>query len=135
MMDKYILAQKWLDEMKERELVKFVRPGEEPPMGYVKIDDPIATSYGPKFGAVGLPEEAKEAGVVPQDVRVFGRRIMGEYYAPADIGLHFKGAAPGMHNDSASLFGRDRDGHIADAVMIDLNSGARLGEPIRRILG
>lgn len=45
-MDKYITGQKWLQEMKDRDFVKFVRATEKPPAGYTKIDDNIATVYG-----------------------------------------------------------------------------------------
>lgn len=84
-MDKYILAHKTLAELKGKGMVELVRAGEEAPAGYKKIEDRIATVYGPRTGAVGLPEAAKEAGVKPGDVKVFGRRIMGEYYAPEAV--------------------------------------------------
>ncbi len=84
-MDKYILARKTLRELEGKGLVEKFSPDTEKPDGWKKIDDRIATIYGPRTGAVGLPDAAKEAGVKPNDVRVFGRRIMSEYYAPPEV--------------------------------------------------
>src|SRR5262249_25338201 len=42
-------------------------------------DDKVATVFGPKEGAVNLPEEAN---IAPEDVGVPGMRIMGRYAAP-----------------------------------------------------
>jgi len=84
-MDKFITAHNTMNELKSKGFVKLVRAGDTPPPGYAKINDKIATIYGPKEGAVGLPEAAKEAGVKQEDVKVYGRRIMGEYYAPESV--------------------------------------------------
>lgn len=81
-MDKYIVAQNWISEMKDRKLVSFVKAGDLPPDGYEVINDKIATVYGPRTGAVGLPDEAN---IGQADVKVFGQRIMGQYYAPNDV--------------------------------------------------
>jgi hypothetical protein len=82
-MDKYILAHKYVrGEMADKGFVVPFSPSEEKPMGWTKINDQIATVFGPRTGAVKLPEAAKEAGVKPGDVGVYGRRIMAEYYAP-----------------------------------------------------
>ena len=45
-MDRYIVGQKWVQEMKDREFLQFVRSGSKPPTGYTEINDPIATVYG-----------------------------------------------------------------------------------------
>jgi hypothetical protein len=84
-MDKYILGHKWLQEMKERGFVTYVKAGEEAPEGYAKINDPIATVYGPKKGAVAFDPEVNPKAVSPEQVTVFGRRTMGEYWAPEEI--------------------------------------------------
>ena len=84
-MDKYILGQKWMQEMKDKELVKYVKAGDEAPQGFVKINDPIATVYGPKKGAVRFDSDVNELTVSPEQVQVMGRRIMGEYYAPDEV--------------------------------------------------
>jgi|GEM_PF-5211111 len=64
-MQKYLLANKWMAEMKEKDLVKFVRSTEAPPENYAKINDSIAKVYGPPSGG--------------------GRIVYGEYYAPAEV--------------------------------------------------
>jgi hypothetical protein len=46
-MDRYILGQKMLEEMKGNGLAKFVRATDRAPEGYTKIDDKIAQVYGP----------------------------------------------------------------------------------------
>ena len=84
-MDRYIVGQKWVQEMKERELLQFVRSGEKPPAGYRQIDDPIATVYGPRTGAVSFAKDVNNLTVQPEDVTVFGQRIMGRYYAPDEV--------------------------------------------------
>ena len=65
-MRKYILANKWMAEMKDKGLIKFVSANEVPPEGFVKINDSIAKVYGPPANG--------------------GRVILGEYYAPSDVG-------------------------------------------------
>jgi hypothetical protein len=65
-MDRYIVGQKWLQEMKDREFVKFVRSGSKPPLGYTAIDDNIATVYG----------QASHPGAM---------QIEGRYMAPDEV--------------------------------------------------
>ena len=65
-MQKYLLANKWMAEMKEKDLVQFVPATKAPPEGYVKINDSIAKVYGPSVQG--------------------GRLLRGEYYAPSDVG-------------------------------------------------
>ena len=84
-MDKYIVGQKWMQEMKDREMVQFVRSGEKPPLGYTEIDDSIATVYGPRTGAVAFAPDVNTLTVTPEDVTVHGQRIMGKYYAPDEV--------------------------------------------------
>lgn len=78
-MDKYIMAHRVFNDLKGQGLLKYVQAGERPPEGYAKIDDSIATVYGPKKGAVSLPEGAE---ISPDEVGVPGMRIMGQYYVP-----------------------------------------------------
>ena len=98
-MDKYIVAQNWISEMKDRKLVSFVKAGDLPPDGYEPINDKIAVVYGPRMGAVGLPDEAN---IGQADVQVFGKRIMGQYYAPNEVaGVANNYLAPGLRRYSS----------------------------------
>ena len=45
-MDKFIMAQRVLGELKDAGIVKFVSAGQRAPDGYARIDDKIATVYG-----------------------------------------------------------------------------------------
>lgn len=65
-MDKYLLGQKWLAEMKEKDFVKFVKAGAKPPEGYEPINDKIATVYG----------KPSHPGA---------QQIEGAYYAPSEV--------------------------------------------------
>ena len=65
-MDKYILAQRFMAEMKEREFVKFVQAGSKAPDGYMRLDDKIARVYG----------NPSHPGAM---------QIEGEYWAPGEI--------------------------------------------------
>ncbi len=52
------------------------------PEGYSPVDDKIFKVFGPKHGAVVLPDDAINAGMTPEEVRVLGRREMGKWYFP-----------------------------------------------------
>jgi len=84
-MDKYIVGQKWMEEMKDRNLAQFVPAGEQPPEGYEPINDKIATVYGPRTGAVSFGPDVNTLTVRPEDVTVRGQRIMGKYYASSEV--------------------------------------------------
>lgn len=45
-MDRYLMAQRSIQALKEQGLIKFVRPGKESPEGFVKIDDRFADVIG-----------------------------------------------------------------------------------------
>lgn len=81
-MQRYLMGQRVIAEMKDQGLVKFVAAGAERPAGYARINDKVATVYGPREGAVKLPEGAN---IAPEEVSVPGRRIMGEYWAPEPV--------------------------------------------------
>jgi 2'-5' RNA ligase len=81
-MDKYYMAHRILGELREFGLLKYIPAGKSIPDGYAKIEDRVATVFGPHHGAVSLSDEAKEAGTTPNDVTVHGMRIMGQYVAP-----------------------------------------------------
>lgn len=80
-MQRYLMAHQSLNEMKEAGLVKFVNGGVRPD-GYAKINDNIATVFGPREGMVTLPAGAN---IAPEDVGVIGRRVIGEYWAPEPV--------------------------------------------------
>ena len=84
-MDKYTLGQKWMQEMKDRGFVKYVKAGEDAPPGYYPINDSIAKVYGPKTGGVGFAPDINRLTVTPEDVTVYGQRTMGQYYAPSEV--------------------------------------------------
>lgn len=81
-MQRYLMAHQSLNEMKDAGLVKYVASGNQAPDGYAKINDRIATVFGPRQGAVTLPEGAN---VDQTDVGVLGHRIMGEHWAPEPV--------------------------------------------------
>lgn len=62
-MDKYLFAHHAMDDLKETGVLKFVRAGHLPPDDFKKIEDKIATVYGPRT------EEGAQT-------------IRGAYYAP-----------------------------------------------------
>jgi hypothetical protein len=72
-MDKYIMAHKTLNEFESKGLAELVKPTERQPNGFVKINDNIATVYGPPFVKVkeafdkrvfdGLQQVATDMGV------------------------------------------------------------------------
>lgn len=101
-MQKYLAGQKVMAELKGRGMVTFVKAGEIPGPGMKPIDDRIATVYGPRNGAVGLPEGAN---IEPEDVTVHGQRIMGKYYAPEQVATVMNNyLSPGLRG-SASFRG------------------------------
>lgn len=81
-MQRYVMAHQSLSEMQDAGLVKLVRAGDIAPDGYARIDDNVATVFGPRQGAVSLPADAN---IAPEDVGVPGRRIMGQYWAPEPV--------------------------------------------------
>jgi hypothetical protein len=97
-MQKYLMAHRTLNEMKTEGLVKYVPAGEQAPENYARIDDRIATVFGPREGAVTIPEGSvkalafDETGALehaeplqPEDVSVQGLRIMGDHWAPEPV--------------------------------------------------
>ena len=81
---KYVEGQRAISELSEKGLNTFVASGSEIPEGLVRVIGPVGEVYGPKYGAVDLPNAA-EGVVNPDDVRVHGKRIMGNYYAQPDV--------------------------------------------------
>jgi hypothetical protein len=81
-MRRYLMAQRTFAELKGQGLLRYVRAGGTIPDGYARINDSIATVFGPREGAVTLPEGAN---IEPGEVTVPGRRIMGEYWAPEAV--------------------------------------------------
>lgn len=79
---RYLMAHTALNEMKDAGLVQYVRAGEQAPDGYARINDKVATVFGPREGAVKLPPGAN---IKPEDVTVPGIRVMGEHWAPEPV--------------------------------------------------
>lgn len=94
-MDKYIMAQRSLADMKGEGLAKFVRASERPPEGWRQINDKISTVYGNPRIAVkeafdkaimdGLADVAEGLGVSHERVA----RMRGERW-----GTHQQGGNP-----------------------------------------
>lgn len=86
---KHVTAHDVFTEWRNAGYLPFYRSPRDVPQGYAKINDPIFTVFGPKFGAVKLPGSAIDTNtgmpVNPNDVRVYGRREMGNYYAPEEL--------------------------------------------------
>jgi hypothetical protein len=81
-MNRYVMAQRVLKNLKDDHLLQFVPAGAEAPEGYRRINDAIGTVFGPRQGAVKLPPGANIAAA---DVQVPGRRVMGEYWGPEPV--------------------------------------------------
>lgn len=81
-MERYLTAQRAFQELKGQGLLQYIRPGATIPDGFARINDNIATVFGPRQGAVTLPAGAN---ISPADVAVQGRRIMGEFWAPEPV--------------------------------------------------
>ncbi len=92
-MDRYIMAHRWFNSLKKQKLAELVMVGKEPPKGMVKINDPIATVYGPRTENVTVPvfDSTGQPNLGKSNVPIYGRRIMGEYYATPE-------AAQVVHN-------------------------------------
>jgi hypothetical protein len=99
---KYLLANKWMDEMKDKNLVQFVRATEKAPENYVKINDPIANVYGPPTVTVpeyldknvkqGLEEVMSNLGIKHErksslkNKRALGTSYQGKSYVETKLG-------------------------------------------------
>ncbi len=87
-MDKSILAHRAFEELDDADKLHWMPGGgigTRPPEGMEWINDKIFQANGPRYGAVGLPPDAINAGLEPEEVRVFGRRIMGAWAAPKPL--------------------------------------------------
>lgn len=73
-MDRYVMGQTIMAEMKDQDLAKFVRAGEIAEPGYVQINDKIARVLAPRDWKI-TNAKGKE---VP------GQKLLGHYYAPED---------------------------------------------------
>lgn len=106
-MDKYIMAHRVLNDLKDRKLLQYVRAEQPRPAGYKEIDDKVATVFGPRFGAVRLPEGVEEeTGLRPEHVRVYGMRVMGRYMAPEPVARVINNyLSPGLRSKSATYRG------------------------------
>lgn len=112
-MNKYIAARTSWQQHKEAGLLQYVPTGAEVPAGFEgTINDNIAKVFGPRQGAVSLPEGAvkgvdigprggmKTRGaseMSPEDVSVPGIRTMGTWRAPRDVAQNFNNyLSPGL---------------------------------------
>jgi hypothetical protein len=86
-MDKYAMGQRALAEMKEKGLVKFVRVFDKPPEGYSRINDAIASVYGPPTVKMAeyidenvynaMQSTAEKLGITHQRIANAGRGRLG----------------------------------------------------------
>lgn len=89
-MDKYLLGQRWLKEMKAKGLATFVRATDRAPEGYAKIDDKIGQVYGPptitttehveKNTYDALTKVLSDLGVSHERVNAIRQGVLGESY-------------------------------------------------------
>jgi GNAT superfamily N-acetyltransferase len=120
-MDRLIGAEKMLRAEKKAGRVKVVMLGKKPPVDaegddWVRIGDGTDAAfniYGPSQGMVKLPEGAN---VAPDDVEVFGPRVIGHYYAP-------KNAAAVWNNHLSKGI---RGNPLVDAYMAPAQAAAQL---------
>jgi hypothetical protein len=94
-MDRYIMGQRLLRDLKNAGLVKYVRATEQMPDGYAKIDDKIATVYGPP--TVKVPEYVNKSmydtlSAVAEGLGVTHERKMTLGRSRA-LGLSYQGAS------------------------------------------
>ncbi len=81
-MQRYLMSQRIMGEMKENGLVKFVRAGQAPPDGMAQINDKIATVRGP------MTDEG-------------AMTIRGQYYAPEPVARVLNNyLAPGLRGNA-----------------------------------
>jgi broad specificity phosphatase PhoE len=81
---KHVTAHDVFTEWQNAGYLPFYRNPKDAPPGYARINDNIFTIFGPKYGAVKLPPNVGNT-IKPNDVRVLGRREMGNYYAPEEL--------------------------------------------------
>ncbi len=81
-MQRYVMAQKIMQEMKSKGLAAYVKAGQKAPDGYARIDDKVATVFAPPHeGAIG---------------------IRGQYYAPKDAARVLNNyLSPGLRGNAA----------------------------------
>jgi hypothetical protein len=130
-LDKYIMAHKTLNTLKQEGLVKFVRIGNRGPDGWVRISDRIGTVYGPSEIKVkeafderlveGLSRVAADLGVTTErKARIGGKRwgyqqtagtpeVVTKFAGPESVLAHELGhAIDDRHGVHRSLFGGER---------------------------
>jgi hypothetical protein len=103
-MDRYIMAHRILNEMKERGLAKYVSVFNKPEEGLAPIDDRIATVYGPPEVGIkeafdqkvvdGLNAVAKNIGVTHKREVAIGGKRWGYAEAPPMSQITTKFAGP-----------------------------------------
>lgn len=107
-MDRYILGQKMLAEMKDKGLAKFVKATEPMPDGYGKINDKIAQVYGPR--SMTNPE-----GIAPLK--------LGEYAAPQAVSDTLNNyLSPGLRGKSALFRGALTVGNVMNQAQLGLSA-------------
>jgi hypothetical protein len=73
-MDRYVMGQTILSEMKDQGLAKFVPAGEAPEPGHVQINDKIARVLAPRDWKI----------VDAEGQQMPGQKLLGHFYAPED---------------------------------------------------
>jgi len=119
-MDKYLMAHKALNDLNAEGSLHFVRAGEHLPEGDGYINDPVATVFGPRMGAVILPPGAN---VEPGDVRVYGQRIMVKYAAPEPVATLVNNyLSPGLRDKSPLFRAYLGVGNMLNQVQLGLSA-------------
>lgn len=81
-MDRYLMAHRSINALKEQGLIKFVRDGEQAPEGFVKIDD--------RFAEVKYKNDAKETVVAGKYMaQKDAARILNNYLSPGLAGKSY----------------------------------------------
>ena len=115
-MDKYIIGQRMFSELQERGMAKFVYITGKGPEGYVAINDPIATRYGPPEMDIA---EAFDEQVMTKLVE-FGKSLDVNFERKVRIGGRNRwGYAKGQHEITTKTGGPESViahelGHILD---------------------
>lgn len=114
-MQKFVMAQNIMKDLRARGMIKLVRDGAKEPPGYVALDDRIARVSGPVEGVIKptdfsdplLPPDLKLGDIAkgsPAEIQTLaampGSPLSGQYYAPASVAKILNGElSPGLRGN------------------------------------